>query len=186
VRPASLALILTGVALLAGACADDEPPDWLVEQTATTTTTTTTAASATSTTVAGTGVDSTTTTVAPTPVTSLAVGDCVVGEAFGGAQPQATEAQRVECSTPHDAEVVGLLTYEDGPDAAYPGQEQVAALAEDQCAALFEDYVGEAFGQSSLQLLTLWPTEDSWAGGDREAVCLAFDEAGPLTASVAG
>jgi hypothetical protein len=182
VHRAAVATLLTGLTLLAGACADDEPPDWLVEQTATTTTTT---AAPSSTTVPSTTVDATTTTVAPTPVTSLTAGDCVVGDAFGGAQPEATEAEVVACSTPHDAEVVGLVEYEQGPDADYPGQEQVAAFAEEQCAARFEEYVGTAFGETSLQLLTLWPTEDSWGSGDREAVCLAFDEAGPLTASVA-
>ena len=171
-------LVVLGLLILVG-CADNEPPEWLVGTTTTSAPTT----SAPSTTV--TTVPSGPTTTTATPVTELVAGDCVVGEAFGGAQPEATEGSVVDCATEHDAEVVGLVTYEQGPGEPYPGQEQVAAFAEDNCATTFESYVGTPFGESEYQLLTLWPTEDSWAEGDREAVCLAFSEDGPLTASVA-
>ena len=171
-------LVVLGLVLVMGAgCADEDPPEWLLPST------TTTAPTTTSTTT--TSVPGATTTTRATPVTELVAGDCVVGDAFGGTQEQATEGEVVDCATQHDAEVVGLVTYEQPGGEPYPGQEQVAAFAEEQCATTFETYVGTPFGESEYQLLTLWPTESSWGSGDREAVCLAFSEAGPLTASVA-
>lgn len=187
-RPAPF-LALSGLALIvataAGACADADPPGWLEELGAPTTTTT---ATPTSTTTAAAGTAGTTTTVAAaTPVTDLVAGDCVNGSAFSAqATGQATEAQVTDCAASHDGEVVGVITYTEGPEAAYPGEDQVAAYAEQQCAIAFEAYVGVAYGTSPLSMVSLWPTEDSWPSGDREAVCVAFDPAAPLTATVAG
>ncbi|HYF46721.1 MAG TPA: septum formation family protein [Acidimicrobiales bacterium] len=174
-------LVAVGLAVVAG-CADEEAPDWLADLAPTTTTT-----SASTTATASDAATTTTTADPATPVTALTAGDCVVGDAFrGGDATEAVEAEVVDCATEHDAEVVGLVTYEQGADAPYPGQEEVATLAEDRCATTFEEYVGTPFTDSALELLTLWPTEDSWGNGDREAVCLAFSDTGPLTATVAG
>jgi hypothetical protein len=198
--PIPRALAIVGLTLLAGACAHDDPPDFLRSLGPTTTlapTTTTTAATPTTSTgspaspasTTGTGgTGGTTTSTAPpseTPVTDLTLGDCVSGPAFRGDAPgEATQAQLSACDVVHDGEVVGVVTYNDGPSAAYPGQDQVAAHADTQCAAAFGGYVGTAYGHGPLSMVALWPTADSWAGGDRQAVCVAVKRSGQLTASV--
>lgn len=188
-RPALSALVAglaLGTALVAGACADADPPTWLVDLGAPTTTTA--APAPTTTTVPLGGAAGTATTLAAaTPITDLLAGDCVDGAAFSAeATGQATEAQVVDCAAAHDGEVVGVITYTQGPEAPFPGADQVAAYADEQCAIAFEAYVGVAYGSSPLSMVSLWPTEASWSGGDREAVCVAFDPAAPLTATVAG
>lgn len=182
---ASVALV---VSLAVSGCADSGPPDWLQDLGAPTTSTTASTPPTTATTTAPGGGDTTTsTTAAPTAVTDLEVGDCVVGAPFSGDRSgEATDAQLADCAAAHDGEVVGLVTYTQGPNADYPGQDRVSAFADEKCAAAFAAYVGTAYGTGPLSMLSLWPTEDSWAGGDREAICVAFDETAPLTGSVAG
>lgn len=180
------AIALVALAGTVAGCSDDGPPEWLVRADTTTTTT-----PATATTALG-GAGATTTTIAvptteATPLTDLATGDCVTGAPFSGDPADlATDAEVTDCAGTHDGEVVGVITYTEGPDAAYPGEDEVAAFAQDRCGTAFEDYVGVPYGSSSLSMVSLWPTEDSWDGGDREAVCVAFEPDGPLTASVAG
>jgi hypothetical protein len=187
VRAATIAVLVTvGGVALAG-CADDAPPGYIADLGVTTTvaTPTTSAPPTTITTLPAAGA--TTTTGGQTAVTDLVLGDCVVGEPFAGDPTgEATDAQVADCKEPHDGEVVGIVTYTQGPEAAYPGQEVVSTFAEEQCATSFGLYVGADYGDSPLSMLSLWPTEDSWARGDREAVCVAFQPDTPLTGSVAG
>jgi len=177
---AALALVLAAV--VAG-CADSDAPDWLTELGAPTTT----AGPATTTTAPTAPGGSATTLAATTPVTDLVAGDCVDGGSFAaGATGEVTDTQIADCAAEHDGEVVGVVTYTQGPSDPYPGPDQVAAYADEQCAIAFEAYVGVAYGSSPLQMVSLWPTDASWAAGDREAVCVAFSPDGPLTASVQG
>lgn len=180
-----MVLVVFAAGLALTACADADPPGFIAELGApTTVTTAATTTSSTATTVASSAT--TTTAGAETPVTDLIVGNCVAGAPFSGEPTgEATDALLVDCAGPHDGEVVGLVTHTPGPSDPYPGQEQVAAYAEEQCAIAFEAYVGAPYGESALSMLSLWPTEDSWARGDRESVCVAFQEGTPLTGSVA-
>lgn len=183
VATVGLALLTVG---LAGACADSEPPGWLTELGAPSTTTTA-APATTTTTAADASATTATTAAAATPVTDLVAGDCVSGDSFtAGATGQVTDTQVADCATPHDGEVVGVVTYTQGPTDPYPGEDEVAAYAEAQCATAFQAYTGVAYGSSPLQMVSLWPTESSWSTGDRAAVCVAFDPTAPLTATVAG
>ena len=120
-------------------------------------------------------------------VTDLVTGDCLTGPPVTGAPATETTDDTVtDCAGGHDGEVIGVVTYTQGPEVAYPGQEQVAAYADEQCPVAFEAYVGVPYGNSSLALLSLWPTEASWSGGDREAVCVAYEPDTQLTGSVQG
>jgi hypothetical protein len=180
----TLALPLLGLA----GCADDAPPGFINELGAPSTTSapTTTVPPTTSTTAPAAGA-TTTTAGAETAVTDLVAGNCVAGEPFAG-QPtgEATDTQLADCNGPHDGEVVGVVTYTQGPAEPYPGQGQVSTYAEEQCAIAFEAYVGVAYGTNALSMVSLWPTEDSWVRGDREAVCVAFQPDAPLNGSIAG
>lgn len=177
---AGLALLAVVIVMVAGACADSDAPEWLSELGAPTTT-----VPATTTTAPATAGGTATTLVPTTPVTDLAAGDCVTGSSFAaGAAGEITDTRVADCTAEHDGEVVGVVTYTQGPAEPYPGPDQVAAYADEQCAIAFGAYVGAAYGSSPLQMVSLWPTDASWAAGDREAVCVAFSPDGPLTATI--
>lgn len=94
----------------------------------------------------------------------------------------------VPCDVPHDNEVFALVEYPAGPNAAYPGREPLTNLAEEECrGTAFSDYVGIDWQDSRFDTSQLTPTEESWAEGDREIVCLLYDIIdGPVTGSARG
>ena len=59
-------------------------------------------------------------------------------------------------------------------------------LAFESCMARFQGFVGLDYESSSLDIMTLYPTPDSWAQqGDREVVCAVYDmETNKLTGSM--
>jgi hypothetical protein len=88
-----------------------------------------------------------------------------------------------ECATEHDAEVYAVVSL---PEGAWPGDDAVGTASDEACGAEFEAYVGTAYDESALYFMYYAPTEDAWAAGDREVLCLVFDPEGPLTGSVRG
>lgn len=120
----------------------------------------------------------------PTEVSSfdLEVGDCLVtplSEEDGGVG----DVEIVTCDQEHESEVFAVFDMEDGD---FPGAEAAAAESQDVCTAEFEGFVGLDYNTSELGVNFLYPTEQTWAAGDREIVCLVFDEAGLQTGSLAG
>lgn len=101
-------------------------------------------------------------------VFELRVGDCVnmpaVGEYY-------ESLEGVPCSDMHDREVYHLF---DVPGADWPGDAAVSASANNGCYDAFEPYVGRAYERSDLDIGLLTPTAETWAEGDREVVCMAF------------
>ena len=90
----------------------------------------------------------------------------------------------VPCEGPHEQEVYHLFELAEGP---YPGDEQVEALAREQCAAQFEVYVGVAPAWSGLDFIYVWPGRDIWEMGNRRGGCSLLDATGrDLTGSMAG
>ncbi len=104
---------------------------------------------------------------ASTGVMSLTTGDCLMapsGDAL-------TDVERRGCTSTHDAEVVGIATV---PSDALPASDELDALAQRDCLALFEQYVGVAYADSSLALTWLVPTQQSWeSANDRSVTCIA-------------
>ena len=78
----------------------------------------------------------------------------------------------VDCSEPHDNEVIST---QDLTGSDYPGTEQVENRASQICYDDFSDYVGNAYEDSIYDIGWLFPTEESWAVGDREVICFAYD-----------
>ena len=123
-----------------------------------------------------------------TDVFTLSVGDCLNDESLasveGDESTEVTEVPTVPCDEPHDFEVYQNFTV---PEAAeYPGEEAVTASADAQCLPEFETFVGVAYEDSVLTASYYYPTEASWADGDRTINCLIIDEAGKTTGSLAG
>lgn len=103
------------------------------------------------------------------------VGDCLLLADLAGAPPPGEEGQveqipTVACDQPHDAEV--LLAYE-LPEGPFPGQDVIDGVVDTQCLPQFRTYVGVDYEESErFQILTVYPTEDSWSVGDREVLCI--------------
>ena len=112
-------------------------------------------------------------------VLSLEVGTCFDDpETF----EEVSDVPEVDCAEPHDNEVIGLHQLADGD---FPGEEIVAIDADTACVATFEDYLGIDYLESIYDFGWLVPTADSWAGGDREVICFAYDaEFAKITGSV--
>lgn len=102
-------------------------------------------------------------------VFALEVGQCFQDP--GGDAEVVTDIEVVGCEEPHDNEVFHVFELE-GDD--FPGQDAAAAAAEDACyGATFEDYVGQPFATSEVEVFAITPTRESWEkADDREVVCV--------------
>ena len=99
-------------------------------------------------------------TVPTTSVPPLQVGTCLDG-VHPGAVATSDVTRPVDCATAHDDEIVGVLSYAE--PGAYPGQATVDAFANAPCVAAFSGYVGVDFELSTLDMMTVTPSELSWA-----------------------
>jgi hypothetical protein len=78
----------------------------------------------------------------------------------------------VPCSEPHDNEVYAVVAI-DLPE--FPGNDAMGDLAMDKCMGQFASFVGRDYESSSLDIYTLYPSEESWRQSDREVVCALYD-----------
>jgi Septum formation len=83
------------------------------------------------------------------------------------------------CEEPHKGEIFAVLKI---PDGGFPGE---AAIEEYQhkCAPELATYSPEAARDPEVGLFVLYPSEDSWADGDREVTCIATTDT-PRTRSL--
>ena len=170
--------LLLAVALVLGACSDDEPPQWLRDR----------ANAAVPTTAPPSTTIPPVTTTAPgggdrVAAIELDVGDCVAQAPF--TTPEVTEvslASVIDCAEEHTAEVYARFDLRLGPDAPFPGGGETRQRAQQQCRERFQGFVGRPWTQSELDIAALWPTRTSWGDGDRSVTCTVFRADGaPLT-----
>lgn len=104
-------------------------------------------------------------------VASADVGECIVSSELGS---EITEIPTVDCSEPHDAQVVGKFDVDS--DGDFPGNDAIREEAFDGCLAAFEDFVGVALEDSqSLDVQYIGPSSQSWdQANDREILCIAY------------
>lgn len=116
----------------------------------------------------------------------LAVGDCLDIEAMDRAAKEYTSLPVVPCSEPHTGEVYAerVLSDDEYPDG-FPGGEAVASVANEFCRGEFEAFVGTAHRESVLDYWHFWPTELSWAEGDRVVQCVV-ESVEPVTGTLEG
>ncbi len=112
---------------------------------------------------------------------ALQPGDCLTADAT--AETVLSTFSLSNCFAPHDAELFAIGIYSDKP---WPGLEALAVDGDVYCLSEFAPYVGTGFDDSVLFYDFLMPTEESWALGDREVLCILFDEVDDLTVPVAG
>ena len=105
----------------------------------------------------------------------MRIGDCFddtgsISTAEGG---EVSSLPGVPCHEPHDNEVYAVF---DVTIDSFPNDDAMSELAFDSCRSRFDNFVGTDYESSSLDILTLYPTRDSWLQqGDREVVCALFD-----------
>lgn len=105
----------------------------------------------------------------------LRVGDCFddTYEAFGDEVSEVDNLPGVPCSTPHDNEVYAAFDVS-LPD--FPDEGELSMMAFDRCLERFENFVGRDYESSDLDILTLYPSKESWdLQNDREVVCALYD-----------
>jgi gamma-glutamylcyclotransferase (GGCT)/AIG2-like uncharacterized protein YtfP len=97
-----------------------------------------------------------------TPVNALVLDDCFDLSATAGM------GITVNCEAPHQFKVYhrDLFT-----DAAFPGLPALETTAYTECSKWFEVHYGSTFDPQSTQLY--YPSEASWAEGDRVLICAA-------------
>jgi hypothetical protein len=100
--------------------------------------------------------------------TSIRVGDCLAEDIDGLTR---TTVKLASCSKPHASEAYANF---DLPRGDYPGDSKVDKLSQAGCTERFEEFVGADYDSSELDLLYLYPTEDSW-DSDRAVTCLVAD-----------
>jgi hypothetical protein len=105
---------------------------------------------------------------------ALPVGSCLDDVASGFI----TGDNVLDCAEPHTYEVFSSFLLDDG---AFPGDDALQTQALDRCGAVFGDFVGIPYADSALDYSYVSPTEDTWAQGDREILCLIFDPAAAQT-----
>lgn len=108
----------------------------------------------------------------------LAVGDCING-ATPNEDGTVEETPTVDCATPHEEEVY-LVTTVDVDE--FPGNDALGDQGSQLCVDAYEDFVGLAYEDSLLDFWVLYPTEETFAIGDRQIVCSIskFDDAGEI------
>lgn len=111
---------------------------------------------------------------------ALKVGDCLDDATATG---EVQTVPTVPCDGPHDSEIYSAHLL---GQSAYPGEETVIGKAEVLCLPAFEEFVGEPYLDSRFDFSYYYPTEESWANGDREVLCVIYDPEGPVTGSLEG
>ena len=58
---------------------------------------------------------------------------------------------------------------------SYPEDEAMSDLALESCMGRFESYVCKDYQSSSLDITSMYPSQQSWRENDREIVCAIYD-----------
>jgi hypothetical protein len=111
---------------------------------------------------------------------AIKVGDCINDADVSGS---VESVPVVDCSEPHDSEAYASIIMDDGD---FPGADEVDSQSQDGCLAAFADYVGTDYDSSKFSISYYYPTEDSWANGDREILCTVYVDGEQTTGSAKG
>lgn len=112
-------------------------------------------------------------------VNAIQVGDCVGPFPDG----EIAEIPVIPCNDPHEMEVFASVEL-DGDE--YPGADRLGKKSENRCVKEFKTFVGVPYNESELFLSYLGPTDETWAQGDREVLCVVYEEADDSISKVTG
>ncbi len=100
----------------------------------------------------------------------MRVGDCF--DSSDSIGDEVSDLPGIPCSQPHDYETYAVF---DVSMDSYPSEENMSELAYDSCLERFDSFVGAEYETSVLEIITLFPTTESWNQDDREVVCALYD-----------
>ncbi|GEK22507.1 septum formation family protein [Cellulomonas xylanilytica] len=114
-------------------------------------------------------------------VFSLEVGDCL-NETGTEEVTEVSSVPTVPCDQPHDSEAYAAT---DMPAGDYPGDQAVTDASDAYCYEQFATFVGLSYEESTLELASFFPTQESWAEGDHEIMCFIYSPDGQVTGTLA-
>lgn len=103
-------------------------------------------------------------------VFNFVVGDCITNLADADTIDKATG---VPCSQPHEYEVYSETFLSDNSETL---PTDIETQAGEYCMSQFASYVGIDYNSSGLDFTALFPTQESWTGGDKEITCMLIAE----------
>lgn len=117
----------------------------------------------------------------------VSVFDLEEGDCFSAGGEQVENVIVVDCEEPHIFEVYAVLEHEAADDEEYPGGEEIQAYADEECEGRFEDFIGTDYESSQWFITSISPTQETWAGGDREVLCTVnLEDRSEVTSSAEG
>jgi len=114
-------------------------------------------------------------------VFSLKVGDCL-NQTATAEVTEVSSVPTVPCAEPHDSEAYAAT---DLPEGDFPGDAAVTESADTFCYDEFATFIGLSYDESALDLASFYPTQESWAEGDREIMCFVSSPDGQVTGTLA-
>lgn len=103
--------------------------------------------------------------------------DIEARECFNITETEPVESVQVlPCDDPHVYEAYAVLDHPAGPDAPFPGQDEMTDASNAACQEQFAAYIGLDYESSEFFITTLNPSEETWAEGDREIICTVATE----------
>lgn len=114
---------------------------------------------------------------------ALTKGDCF-DSSTGTLEGETYDVDEVPCTGRHDAEVFAVVTV---PGTSFPGDAEVARIADDQCYRLQDSYTMDTWAvPDDVDVYYLVPTRQTWRFGDREVTCMlgSTEKNGRLTGSL--
>jgi hypothetical protein len=119
---------------------------------------------------------------------SLRVGDCLAEEEFEAMSSDEGEGiyevTAAPCTQPHSLEAYESFELDDGD---FPGDDEVARLANIGCIDRFGDFVGVPPARSRLVVTFIYPQSSSWRiQDDREVLCFVGEADGSTTGTLEG
>lgn len=115
-----------------------------------------------------------------TGVFDVQVGDCLNDGDING---EVSEVKVIDCASEHDSEAYESIQIADGD---YPGDTALQDQAETECTTAFTSFIDMDYQTSSLDISFFFPTEETWAQGDREILCFVADPSGKTTGTLEG
>jgi hypothetical protein len=104
------------------------------------------------------------------------VGQCFDTDHFAaGTAIDLSSVRVVDCAGPHQHEVYAIVDQSADPGAPYPGDDVLAAFADDRCLAAFTPYTGIDYRASRYDIANARPDKAAWDRGERRVICALHD-----------
>jgi Septum formation len=103
----------------------------------------------------------------------VSIFDVEVGMCYDDQQTTTVEGiNSVPCTQTHLAEIYALIDHPAGPSDPFIGSEAMSQFATEVCEGqAFTDFIGIPYLDSAYYATPIFPTEGTWADGDREVIC---------------